>query len=91
MGWVSIIEMNRKIKQNRELRKNATKSRLSREKVYYKKSNKEPKEMSPADKAKQRERMQEHRDFIRRRDTITIIASVIALLVLFALLYVFVL
>ncbi|PLW95160.1 MAG: hypothetical protein C0592_00715 [Marinilabiliales bacterium] len=73
MSWVSIIEMNKKIQQNRELKKNATKSRLSYEPVKYKKktSNKPLKELTQADKIRQKERVQEYREFIKRRNRVT--------------------
>ena len=89
-GFGAMKEMNDKIKQNQELKKNATKSRLSRDRVYYKKSKKEKKEMAPVDKVYQKERMQAHRDFIKRRDRITVIVSLLTLAIIVALLFIFV-
>ena len=88
-GFGFITDMILRVKQNQELRKNATRSRLSRQPVHYKKSNKKL-VMSPKDKAKQKALMKDHRDFIKRRDTITIIVSIITLGIIIALMIIFV-
>ena len=86
MGWEFIIEMNRKIVQNRELKKNATKSRLSREPVKYKKSGSEQIELTPEEKAIQQKRLAEYRSYIKKRERIVLVFSI---LIITAVLFLF--
>jgi flavoprotein len=82
-------DLNNKYKQLLELKNNATKSRLSRKNVHYKKSEKVLK-MTPKDRALQKQRMEEHREFIKRRERVTLFASLITLAIIIALLAIFV-
>lgn len=83
-------DLNNKYKQLLELKNNAVKSRLSRKSVHYKKSDKVLK-MTPKDRALQKEHMQAHRDFIRRRDRTVVIVSILSMTIIVALLFMFVL
>lgn len=90
-GFGFIADMILRIKQNQELKNNAIKSRLSRKNVHYKKTKKKLREMTPEEKALQAELMREHRAFIKRRERVTLFASLITLAIIIALLAIFVL
>lgn len=68
--------MNRKIKQNQELKKSARKSRENRKRVFYNGQNSPSakRELTPNEKAIQKKRVEDYKNYVKKRErTILII------------------